>query len=110
MVVLSTESIAEQIDSLVNQIAEAVHPVRIVLFGSLARGDMQPGSDIDLLVVMPEDSHRRKTARLLYRTIQGITVPYDIVVAKESDLDRHRDNPGLIYRTILEEGKTLYAT
>jgi hypothetical protein len=33
----------------------------------------------------------------------------DIIVATPSDLERHRDNPGLIYRTILEEGREVYA-
>jgi hypothetical protein len=33
----------------------------------------------------------------------------DVLVATPSVLERHRDNPGLIYRTILEEGREVYA-
>jgi hypothetical protein len=63
---------------------------------------------VDLLVVMPEGTHRRHTAQHLYRSICGVTIPFDVLVATPGDLERHRINPGLIYRTVLEEGKTVY--
>lgn len=99
----------QQIDSLVQVIVEAVHPLRVILFGSAARGQATAESDVDLLVVVPDGTHRRHTAQHLYRTIRGITIPFDLIVATPSDLEKHRDNPGLIYRSILQEGKTLYA-
>jgi len=99
----------KQIDSLVNAIVELVHPLQIVLFGSCARGDPEGANDIDLLVVMPDGTHRRRTAQSLYRAIRGTRAPLDIVVATTGDLEKHRDNPGLIYRDALREGKTLYA-
>ena len=45
---------SEVIDHLVRSIVEAVHPLKIVLFGSAVRGEMDTNSDIDVLVVMPE--------------------------------------------------------
>ena len=51
------------LSSLVQQIVDAACPVQIILFGSAARGDMRLGSDLDLLVVMPDGTHRRKTTR-----------------------------------------------
>jgi predicted nucleotidyltransferase len=99
----------EKIDELVRQIVEAVHPLRIILFGSAVRGEVGPDSDVDVLVVMPEGTHRRHTAQHLYLEIKGIVFPFDILVATPGDLEKHRHNPGLIYKTILEEGKTLYA-
>jgi len=50
---------SEVIDHLVRSIVDAVHPLKIVLFGSAVRGEMAPNSDIDVLVVMPEGDHRR---------------------------------------------------
>jgi predicted nucleotidyltransferase len=97
-----------QIERLVRLIVEAVHPLRIVLFGSAARGQTTPDSDIDLLVVMPEGTHRRRTSQLLYRTIRGIRTPFDLIVATPGDLEKHRDNVGLIYRNALREGRTMY--
>ena len=99
----------EPIERLVSQIVEAVHPLRIIAFGSAARKEAGPESDLDVLVVMPDGTPRLKTARELYERIRGVGVPFDILVATPSLLDRHRDNPGLIYRTILREGRTVYA-
>ena len=97
------------VESLVQKIVEAVHPLRIILFGSSARDKANPESDIDVLVVMPEGVHCRRTAQLLYRQIRGLGVPFDILVTTPGALEKHKDNIGLIYRTILKEGKEIYA-
>jgi predicted nucleotidyltransferase len=99
----------EVIDRLVQMVVTAVRPLRIVLFGSAARGEMRSDSDVDVLVVMPQGTHRRKTAQRLYRQMGGLGMPFDIVVATPEDLELHRSNPGLIYGTILREGTEVYA-
>jgi len=100
---------SDVIDFLVQRIVEEVNPLRIVIFGSAARGDVGKYSDVDLLVVMPEGTHKRRTAQLLYRKIKGAGVPFDIIVATPSVLEKHKDTIGLIYRVILREGKEVYA-
>ena len=97
------------IGDLIGRIVAAVHPLRIILFGSAARGEMGPDSDIDVLVVMPDGAHRLNTARYLYKQMFGFGHPVDIVVATPGILERHKDNIGLIYRTVLAEGKEVYA-
>jgi predicted nucleotidyltransferase len=97
----------EILRTLVQRVVELVRPVRVIVFGSAARGDLGP--DIDLLVVMPPGVHRRRTAQKLYREIEGVGLPFDLLVATTEDLEKHKDNVGLIYRTILQEGKELYA-
>ena len=103
------KSEADLLDRLVRRIVDLVQPEKIILFGSAARGEMKPGSDIDLLVVVPQGVHRRKTAQLLYRRIKGLMVPFNIFVATQEDLDKHKDNIGLIYRVVLQEGREIYA-
>jgi predicted nucleotidyltransferase len=100
--------ISENIDKLVKSIVDLVHPLQIILFGSWARGDNSPDSDIDLLVVMPEGTHSRSVAQSIYLNIRGIGVPYDVIITTHKILNKHRDNIGLIYHTILKEGKTVY--
>jgi predicted nucleotidyltransferase len=97
------------IDRMVQAVVASVRPLRILIFGSAARGEMGPDSDLDLLVVMPSGTHRRKTAQRLYRQMSGMGVPFDLLVATPEDLELHRDNPGLIYRTVLREGREVYA-
>ncbi|WP_372845898.1 nucleotidyltransferase domain-containing protein [Pontiella sp.] len=100
---------AQTIDELIRQIVELAHPLKVFLFGSAATGNMTEHSDIDLLIVMPEGTHRRQTAQHLYRNISNVKTAYDLVVATVSDLERHATDSGLVYRSALEEGKLLYA-
>ena len=102
--------IESDIQKLVDNIVELVDPIEIILFGSYARGDPNPDSDIDLLVVMPDGTHRRNTMRHLYSNIDFFIVPFDILVANEGDLIEYKDDVGLIYYYALKDGKSIYAS
>ncbi len=99
------EKVLEQV---VKRIVEAVAPEKIILFGSAARGEMGPDSDLDLLIVK-SDVHRLATAQMIEHSLTGITISTDIVVATPKDIEMHKDTIGLIYRPALQEGKILYA-
>ncbi|MCS6888431.1 nucleotidyltransferase domain-containing protein [Chloroflexus sp.] len=91
------------------QIVARVHPRRIILFGSAARGQMHAGSDVDILIVMPDGTHRRQTAQSLYRDLPAVGIAKDLIVVTESDVQRYGDNPSLVLYPALREGKELYA-
>jgi predicted nucleotidyltransferase len=99
---------SQLVQQIVQRIVEAVHPLRIIMFGSAARGEMGRDSDLDLMVVMPDGTHRLHTAQFLYGKLGGIMVPTDIVVATTLDLERYGDWPGFVYREVLREGKVIY--
>ena len=107
---MSAQANETAIANLTAQVVNLVKPLKIIAFGSAARGQVGPDSDIDLLVVVPDGTSRRKTSQLLYEEIKGLGFPFDIVVATPNDLQRHKDNPGLIYKRVLAEGKELYAS
>jgi predicted nucleotidyltransferase len=98
----------KKVDELVRRIVEIAHPLRIILFGSAARGEMRPHSDLDVLVVMPDGVHRRKTAQEIYRHLWGFGFAKDIIVVTESDIREYGANPYMIIKSALEEGKELY--
>jgi uncharacterized protein len=97
------------INDLVRRIVDAVRPLRIILFGSATRGEMGADSDLDVLIVMPEGIHRRRTAQDVHQRLFGFPVPVDVLVATPGDLEKHKDNIGLIYYRVLREGKEIYA-
>lgn len=97
------------LEELVRRILTVVKPQRIILFGSAARQEMDLDSDLDVLVVVPEGTHQRQTARHIYRNLIGFGVSTDVVVATESDLDQHGDNFSLVYYPALREGREIYA-
>jgi len=94
---------------LTKTIVDTVHPLRIILFGSMARGTAGPDSDIDLMIVMPNGTHRRHTRQKLHRDIPGIGVPLDLLVATPEDFEKYGEHPSLIYKYVLSEGKEIYA-
>ncbi len=107
---MAVSTFAEQsvLDRMVERIVEAVQPRRVILFGSAARGQLGPHSDLDLLVVMPDGVHRRQTAQRLYRALAGLGVSKDLVVVTESDVRQFSDEPSLVICPALREGKELY--
>jgi uncharacterized protein len=98
----------ELLETIVRRILAVIKAEKIILFGSAARGEMGPDSDLDILVVAACD-HRRNTARKIRRALFGIDIPIDIIVAKPQDLKRYGDAIGLVYRPALREGTVLYA-
>ena len=96
------------LDEVVKRTVAVAHPVRIILFGSAARSTMGPDSDLDLLVVVRDGVHRRKTAQDIYQSIGGIGIAKDVVVVTESDVREYGRNPSLIILPALTEGKEIY--
>lgn len=92
---------------LAGLIAERFDVTRIVLFGSVARGDDGPDSDIDLLVVLPIVGRRHDAAVSIMTELRGISVPVDIVVVDSARFDEQARIPGIV-RVAMREGKTLW--
>lgn len=92
--------------SLVEPVVEGVRPLRVILFGSRATGAARPDSDV---VVMPDgtDCRRMMTEASLHLPLER-SVDIDLLVATPAVLERHRDNPGLVYRQILRTGRDVY--
>jgi len=98
----------EVLTELVRRLVQSIKPLRIILFGSAVRGEMGPNSDLDVLVIMPDGVHRRRTAQAAYRSLKGLGFAKDVVVATESDVREHSGNPSLVLYPALRQGKELY--
>jgi len=96
------------LDEAVRRIVAEAAPSRVLLFGSTARGETSAGSDLDLLVVMPDGADRLRVAYRLHRCLRRLGIAKDIIVVCESDVIAHRDNPSLIIHTALTEGREVY--
>lgn len=93
---------------IVQKIVEAFHPVRIILFGSRARGDHRPDSDLDLLIEMetqdPPLERRVKVRRLFRPSPCGM----DILVYTPAEVAARRNSLASLVPMIEKEGKVLY--
>ncbi len=98
-----------KLPEITRRIVEHSQPEQIILFGSYARGDTDPDSDLDLLVVVSGVEHLRSESVRLRRILRGLLVPIDVVVATPEQMKRLRNVPGMIYHTAVREGKVIYA-
>lgn len=93
---------------VVRQVVAIAHPLRVILFGSRARGDARSDSDWDLMVVVPEGTHRLHTSLKLYGSVHKNGLACDFLVSTPGDFKRYSYHPSLVYKYILEEGIDLY--
>lgn len=96
------------LDDVIRRIVEVAQPDRIILFGSAARGEMGPDSDVDLLVVKAGVPHRRKLEQAIYMNMFGVRVPVDVVVVTPEDIERYVGKVGSIIGPAIEEGREIY--
>ncbi len=100
---------AETLEEVVRRILAAGSPLRIVLFGSRARGQAKPGSDLDLLIVEESTLPRYKRAARYLRALVGVFPAKDVVVWTPQEIEAWSQVPNAFVTTALREGKTLYA-
>ena len=81
---------------------------KIILFGSHARGQATPESDIDLLILKDRVKNRSAEVVRLRRLLSPLRIPVDIVVAENSDFQEWSTTPGNLMYEIATEGKVLY--
>ncbi len=104
------ERIRDELKNLTEIILKTVPVEQIILFGSYANGMPHAGSDIDILVIIPDWAEIREidAMRMIHKAIRDIkTMPVDIIVSKKETFDRRKRTPS-IEREISEEGILLY--
>jgi predicted nucleotidyltransferase len=100
--------VREAIAAMVRTIASRFDPDMIILFGSYARGDAGPDSDVDLLVVMAVEGSKRAKQLEVRMALPGATVPVDVIVTRPEDFAWRKDVVGTIEWPAAREGKVLY--
>ena len=105
---MTDDKTAKLLEEITRRILAISAPEQIILFGSYARGEPGPDSDLDLLVVESSVEAPRRESVRLRRALRGLLVPIDVVVATPQQIERHRDTIGLIYGPAVREGRVLY--
>jgi predicted nucleotidyltransferase len=104
-------------DSMIREIVDTIvreaDPDAVILFGSRARGDVRPDSDVDLLIVeresfSPQRSRRQETARL-YLALRKLAISKDLLLYSRDEFELLKDSPHHIVGRAQREGRVLHA-
>ncbi|TKB67814.1 MAG: nucleotidyltransferase domain-containing protein [Nitrospira sp.] len=93
---------------VVRRILTIGSPVKIVLFGSYAKGTARPDSDLDLLIIEESDMPRYRRSGRYRRVLCGMFPAKDIVVWTPQEVEEWKTVPNAFISTVLAEGKLLY--
>lgn len=96
------------ISGMVRRLDQEFSPQKILLFGSYARGQADPGSDVDLIVVMPFSGSRRELCIRMREALSGWPVPKDILLLRPEELANQSAIPGALARIASTEAKVLH--
>jgi predicted nucleotidyltransferase len=96
------------LEQVTKTIVDRFHPRRIILFGSRARGDARPDSDIDLFIEM-ESSRTPPERAIEVSAVFGLhSWPLDVVVYTPEEAKRLRGRPGTLLTLVEKEGRVLH--
>ena len=98
----------EFIDRITERVLQAADPVRVILFGSRARGNAGTDSDYDLMVVERNVADRMTEMVRLSRRLRSLGIPIDLIVVSAGAFEYWKDTPGNVYYEAATEGRRLY--
>ena len=98
----------EILGEIIHRIVEIAHPEKIILFGSAAREEMGPNSDVDLLVVKSGEFDQSRLVGDIYVNLHGVGQAVDVILATPEQVEQYRNTHCLIIAPALREGKEVY--
>ncbi len=96
------------IEDVTQRIVKEIDPERLILFGSRARGDERPDSDVDLLVVMETDAKSANRTLPVRRALRGVPVGKDIIVYTPQEFTAWLGASASLVSRAVHEGMELY--
>jgi len=98
----------EAIQQVATSLGRASHARKVILFGSHARGQAGPDSDVDFLVIADSRLPRYKRSRELYALFRSYPFPMDILVYTPEEVEKQLAEPDSFITTVLSQGTEVY--
>ena len=102
-------TVDEVVERMVQRIVSGFSPEKIILFGSQARGDARPDSDVDLLVVLSACENRKAVTISMMKSVADLPIGKDIVVTTTRELETRGKLASTVLYPAIREGRVVYA-
>ena len=101
---ISNDAIAQAVRILV----DAVNPIKVILFGSYARGDASDDSDLDLLVIEREVVNKRAEMVRLRNLLRPLRIPVEVIVVSQDEFADWAHLNGTLLHWAAREGRVVH--
>lgn len=98
---------SEWVEKAVRQIEESYEPQKIILFGSVAKGGIKDGSDIDLLVIKETDKRALDRVDEVMESIEP-DIPVELHIYTPTEIEERLNLGDSFVRDVIENGKVVY--
>jgi len=99
---------SEMLQSILREIRRVSTPVKVVLFGSRARGDFDAESDYDVLVVLSDEAELKIEREKLESAVAKLPASVQLLVKRWSEYEAMSGVTVGLWRNIRDEGVVLY--
>ncbi len=96
------------LEEIIRRVVQTAQPEKIILFGSAARGEMGPNSDVDLLVVKRGKFDQGRLTEDIYENLHGVGQAVDVIVVTGEQVEQYRETHWLVIAPALREGREVY--
>jgi len=105
-----TVQLKDQINTIVDRIAQEYQPEKIILFGSAARGETGPDSDVDLFIVKNDQRPRHERGVEVRRILDDVDyrLPLDILVYTPKEVNYRLWLGDFFVKRVMKEGRVVY--
>jgi predicted nucleotidyltransferase len=93
-------------------IVREISPRKIILFGSHARGDTRPDSDLDFLIVEDGPFNNRRSRRTemtrMWKVLFDYPIPMDFLIFTPEEIEKWKTSPNHVIAHAVKDGTVLY--
>lgn len=99
----------QEVKAMVDRLILTYQPKKIIAFGSFARGEIEPDSDLDLCIIKEDIPLSPVERRFeVYRLLTHRKIPVDIVIYRPEEFETRLQLGDPFVKGILKDGKNLY--
>ena len=102
------EAVKPILKMMTERIVNNFNPIKVILFGSYARGTPNYDSDVDLLMIMPDGTDCKKINIDAFNLLGDAPIAKDVIVVTPELVEKEKDKCNSVLHNAINEGVVLH--